>query len=180
MPLADALIAQVVPVVSRAIEMNGPAELLGAQVTVPQGMNRRETLKQMARAHHLGIMLQGGVVSLASGNTPGQFGSKPANLESNQITAPATPVKVTKVWHIDQGQMLSTAMLDWATQWNWKLIWKADIDFRIAAPVTLEDNFLEGVGQMLDAYKNGDRPLWGDWNETQKVLVISEPSRSRR
>lgn len=194
MELADALIAQVVPAVGGAISLSGPQDLLSKKVNVPQGLNRIDTLGHMAQEHQLGIVIQGKTVSL--------MGATSAHNPSNHVpiivsettvatavdTAVATvdttggePVTVTtapqtKTWDIPVGMMLSTAMLHWAEQWGWTLIWQADIDYRIAAPIHIEANFLDGVSQVLAAYRQAHRPLWGDWQEQQKILVIREPS----
>lgn len=171
MPLADALIAQVVPVVGKTIELNGSVELLSKKVNVIKGANRIDTLRNMATNEGLGIVIQGNLVSLSGSGAPRLA---QAGVHTSQM--PAEVVKVTKTWHIDTGSMLSTAMLEWAGQWGWKLIWKADVDYRISAPITLDGDFLENVSTVLDAYRGSDRPLWGDWNEQQRVLVIREPS----
>lgn len=172
MPLADALIAQVVPVVGKAIELNGPPELLNKRVTLVKGADRITTLKNMANAERLGIFVQGELVTLASGNTPLPASAGAATFGGGHQVA--EPLKITKTWHIEPGTMLSTAMLDWASQWDWKLIWQADVDYRIAARINVDGDFLDAVGEVLDAYKRADRPLWGDWNEDQRLLVIRE------
>ena len=177
MPLADALIAQVVPVVGKAIELNGAPELLNKRVTLIKGASRIETLRAMATTEKLGVMIQGNLVSLAGADTPRLPAAQiSTSLPSNMAHLPTELVPVTKPWHLAAGSMLSTSMLDWANKWGWKLIWKADVDYRIAADINIEADFLDGVGRVLDAYKTGDRPLWGDWNDEQKVLVIREPS----
>lgn len=175
MPLADALIAQVVPVVGTAIELNGDPALLNTSVVVGQGASRQSTLESLASNHGLTIFLQGTRVTVASGKTPSQG-------EILAQAGPATPEPVapppepTKVWHIPKGSMLSTAILEWANEWGWELIWRADVDYRIAADIRLDATFLDGVGKVLEAYRAGNRPLWGDWNDEQKVLVIREPN----
>jgi len=174
MPLAAALIAQIRPVVGRAIEINGPEGLLAHPVFVEKGKSRIETLRQMAMAADVGILIQGNAVSLASAGTPG-----PSHLDGRIQTQPvasAEPLVVKKDWDLKVGAMLSTELMQWAQDWGWRVVWKANVDYRIAAPIHVHDTFLGGVGQVLDAYKNGNRPLWGDFNKAQKVLVIREPS----
>ena len=224
MPLADALIAQVVPVVGKAIELSGSPELLTRRVNLVNGSNRLDTLKTMASGEGIGIAINGTTVTLTGSGAPIQNNtfpkpvmpattvaavpavvpasttppavipavtSNPLPVVSGTVTTPiggtvttpiaiAKPMKAIKTWQLQSGTMLSTAMLDWADKWGWKLIWKAEVDYRIAAPITIDGDFLDAVGQVLDAYKAADRPLWGDWNDEQKVLVVREPSNRDR
>lgn len=215
MPLADALIAQIVPTVGAAIELNGPLALMTKKVVVPKGQDRISTLNALASKSGLNISLSGTTVT-ASGSgaqMPAQIVAQStpiAPLAAESISTstaasasdPVSTIRVTEVtvkgtesinggapqpivpavhhitkqWKIAQGEMLSVSIQKWAEQWNWKLIWKADVDFRMVAPLTLDTDFLDGVGQILDAYRFGDRPLWGDWNELQRILVVREPS----
>lgn len=188
MPLADALIAQIVPVVGQAIEINASPEVLERRVLVPRDKNRLDTLREMAVAHTVGIHIEGNQVSIAtpwgatekiaeSTNTEGQEVvaiSAPGTATTDGVTSPAP--RLSKTWRIEPGGMLSSALLDWAEQWGWQLVWKADVDYRIVAPIELNVDFLGGVEQVLNAYRQANRPLLGDWNDTQKVLVVREPT----
>lgn len=171
MPLADALIAQVVPVVGGAISLAGSPMLLDRDVTLDKGLSRLNTITRMARANNLGIFIQGKTVSLAGPDTRSETAAVPG---AGVVITPVA--KDTKAWNIEVGTMLSTAVLDWAQKWGWTLIWKADVDYRMVAPINIEANFLDGVAKVLDAYRGGDRPLWGDWQSEQKILVIREPN----
>lgn len=181
MPLADALIAQVVPVVGGAIELDGPPELLTRQVVVPTGATRRATLQAVADGHALSINITGNKVTLASNQSSvlpvSQAGAVATVVAAGAQAQPdLPPPEPVMSWQIPKGTMLSTAMLEWANKWGWELIWKADVDYRIAADISMNETFLNGVGKVLEAYRAGNRPLWGDWNDDQKVLVIREPN----
>lgn len=188
MPLADALIAQIVPAVGGAIELNAQPSLLGKTVVVPHGANRISTLSQLAKTENIGVMIAGNTVSLAS---PEMAAVAPAFMGGSNTVVPGVdvtnsqmsqtqPLRATKSFSASKGTMLSSALLEWAKQWGWDLVWKADVDYRIAAPINLNDDFLGVAASLLDAYRDSNRPLWGDWNESQKVLVIREPSSGRQ
>src|SRR3546814_13270176 len=74
MPMADAVLAQIVPV-KGAILLDGEAALLQRKVQVVKGMNRKDTLVAMAKATGVTINLSNGntvVVSQAQiGTVPG-------------------------------------------------------------------------------------------------------------
>ena len=82
-------------------------------------------------------------------------------------------LKTMKHWAMPAGGMLSAAIEAWAKQWGWKIVWKVDSDFRIATAVDIDDDFLGGIEQVLDAYSATPHPLWGDAHESQKLLVIT-------
>src|SRR3546814_16201048 len=100
MPMADAVLAQIVPV-KGAILLDGEAALLQRKVQVVKGMNRKDTLVAMAKATGVTINLSNGntvVVSPAQiGTVPGitvQETSTPGNevatQTSNATTLPST------------------------------------------------------------------------------------------
>jgi len=176
MPLSDALIAHVVPILGRAIELSGQAALLDRRVTISKDVaySRLESLQQIARTQNIDIVVRGSVVTL------GDIGMSGATAAAVEQATPQITFPITKTWVIPSGVMLSGAMLDWAKEWDWHLVWQADVDYRISAPIVLTGDFLQTVGQILDAYRTSNRPLWGDWNSQQKILIIREPgSRDR-
>lgn len=184
MALADALIAQIVPAVGKAISLSGAPELLSQFVVVPQGLNRVDTLNHVANALQIGVELHGTTVTLIrAGQAPvaPSVRSQPTQESVTATSALAVTIVESnsgaqkKSWNIPIGTMLSVAMRQWAEKWGWTLIWNADVDYRIAAPIHIQADFIEGVTQVLDAYRRSDRPLWGDWQEQQKILVVREP-----
>jgi len=166
MPLSDVLIAHVVPTIGRAIELNGASALLDRRVNAIKGLSRLETLQHIARENQIKILVQGPIVTLSENNALGKTDTAILPIE--------------RTWHIPAGHLLSTAILEWAKEWNWNLIWQADVDYRISAPIVLTGDFLQTVGQVLDAYKSSNRPLWGDWNREQKILIVREPTNRER
>lgn len=215
MALSDALIAQIVPVLGTAIELDGSAEVFTRNVVVAEGLSRAQTIQKLATDYGLAIALVGNgvaVVDVAEANRmavaqelaqtrqpvagsiePGRtqagglaHASHPLNLSFRDgvmheridpaLQAAAKQAEPVMSWTIERGTMLSTSMLEWAKKWGWELIWKADVDYRISADIHLQDTFLGAVGDVLEAYSSSNRPLWGDWNDEQKVLVIHEPN----
>jgi len=167
MPLSDALIAHIVPVTGGAIQLNGSPALLERRVDVAKvdSLSRIDSLARIANVQNIDITIQGSTVILAA------VGAAPELAQT-----PFVPiVPVGRTWTIPAGAMLSGAILDWAKEWDWNLIWQADVDYRISAPIVLTGDFLDTVGKVLDAYRLSPRPLWGDWNREQKVLVVREP-----
>ena len=188
MNLSDALIAQIVPVAGAAIELGGAADLLDRKVVIGKGMNRKETLQNMAEQAQVSVKVEGTLVTISTEPAPTQAApalatldpaaqKKPrTNLADVSIPVPVAPAKESKTWKIDPGTMLSVAVLSWADQWGWKVVWQASIDYRIEAPIAITGDFLDGISEIIDAYRTSNRPLWGDWNDAQRVLVIREPN----
>lgn len=194
MPLADALISLYFPVFNSAVEINAEPFMLNKKVFVTKGLSRKEL------AHSIGVQLnahirhQGNEVTVVTFGDPtvDYITAAPAPRHSPPITtvAPSVnlgvevdivevetmPILDTKTWLVKEGDMLSTSMLKWSKEWGWRLIWQASVDYRIAADIRIVDSYLGGVEKILSAYGNAPQPLWGDWNESQKVLVVSEPS----
>ena len=202
MPIADAVIAQVVPI-RGAVKLDGDAQLLSRKVSLVQGQSRYETLLQMAKQAGLSIDLsQGNEVRIL----PARVGASAQTVASEQIRVtesavttdsqgnpvpvPGTEVEVQveqvtpqaqeaivpdPTWVIDRGVMLSAGMRKWFEEQGWQLVWRAKVDYQIVAPVRITDDFLSAVDKMLDAYKNADRPLIGYAHEAQRVIVVTEP-----
>lgn len=191
MPLSNALIAQIAPAVGGAIQLNGSDALLDRHVIVPQGLSRADTLREASKQSNININVTGKKVTFSEAAT--SIAGTPAPVASvasrhvatavipgvtEQVAQPQPIPEPKKTWHLKEGDMLSTAMMEWSKEWGWTLIWNASVDYRIAAPITINETFLGGMGKILSAYKRAQRPLWGDWNEQQKVLVINEPKSS--
>jgi len=169
MRLADVLIAHIVPVVGQAITFHGTLSLLDKKIEIAkrEPISRIDSLIRIAQLHHIDMTVQGTTVALSETGK----GSVMPTAALSDTTAQVGE----RTWRIDSGVMLSSAMMDWAKQWGWVLIWQADVDYRVAAPIVLTGDFLDTVGQVLDAYKVSARPLWGDFNREQRVLVVREP-----
>lgn len=190
MNLSDALIAQIVPVAGAAIELSGQPDLLDKKVVVGKGLNRKDTLQDMAEQASVSVTVNGTIVSISAEPVVSTATARTAETSHKaksgfadasipvQVAPPAKP-KESKTWKIDPGTMLSTAVMIWADQWGWKVVWQAQIDYRIEAPISLSGDFLDGISEVIEAYQSSNRPLWGDWNDTQKVLVIREPGGAR-
>lgn len=203
MTIASALIAQAVPVVGGSVQFAGPIDLLSRTTYVGQGPDRLVVLQNSVKTANVAVTIKGHVLTLSSTGEPpkaqvsapmaaaptASTAAKPGTKILPGITIPpaktasvsdlvrnAQPVALRKTWNLSSGSMLSSEMSAWAKQWGWNLVWNAEMDYRIATPVTINDTFLGGVQQILNAYRHSDRPLWGDFNDKQKVLVISEPA----
>ena len=202
MPIADAVIAQVVPI-RGAVKLDGDAQLLSRKVSLVQGQSRYETLLQMAKQAGLSIDLSQGkevrVLPARVGASAQTVASKQIRVtesavttdsQGNPVPVPGTEVEVQveqvnpqvqeaivpdPTWVIDRGVMLSAGMRKWFEEQGWQLVWRAKVDYQIVAPVRITDDFLSAVDKMLDAYKNADRPLIGYAHEAQRVIVVTEP-----
>ena len=188
MSIASALIAQVVPVVGGTVQFAGPADLLSRTTYVSHGATRLDVLQTAVKTANVAVDLKGNVITLSSTGEAPVSAATPAQAlpaasatpeQMAQMAQSAEPVAIKKIWNLTPGAMLSSELTAWAKQWGWNLVWNADMDYRIATPVTINDTFLGGVQQILDAYRDSERPLWGDFNDKQQVLVISEPDTSR-
>jgi len=64
MRLAEALIAQIVPISGGPVELDIPAKMLTRYVTIQTGMTRQVTLQDMARVHKINLTIVGKKVSV--------------------------------------------------------------------------------------------------------------------
>lgn len=108
-------------------------------------------------------------------------------LVSRQMYQPQSPKRndyVVRSWHIQKNKSLEQTLSNFANQVGWTLIWKTeDIDYPIVAPAVINTDFSGKngiVNQMMRSTQDQDFPLFAQWNQQNKVVVITRRKSTRR
>lgn len=79
-----------------------------------------------------------------------------------------------KVWSLQpEDKRLSLALLRWAQQAGWQLVWEAERDFLIDSSLHLSGDFLKSVGTVMQSLASTDYPLQAKANRNTLTLRIS-------
>jgi hypothetical protein len=79
-----------------------------------------------------------------------------------------------KVWSLGpQDKKLSLALMRWAQQAGWQIVWEADRDFTIESSLHLSGDFIKSVGAVMQSLATSDYPLQAKANRSTLTLRIS-------
>jgi hypothetical protein len=79
-----------------------------------------------------------------------------------------------KVWSLQpEDKRLSLALLRWAQQAGWQIVWEAERDFVIDSSLHLSGDFLKSVGTVMQSLASTDYPLQAKANRSTLTLRIS-------
>lgn len=90
----------------------------------------------------------------------------------------ATPAPVVAqtaaagIWDAKVGSTLSRTLAEWGARAGWQVVWRADFDYRIAAPLAYRGEFLDAVSGIVGDFASAQRPLQAEMYRN-RVLVIS-------
>jgi hypothetical protein len=199
MPLADSLIAQLVPIVG-PIRMEGDASLLQTPVVIPQGVARSAALRTVAERAGVVVRLKGSVVSVEPmrvipmgiaeqmGGSGQPFGGAPllasnygvsASMPAVSPTAPSFPQQPAfnptpiERWasQSDKGMTLKQVITDWAARTGqWKVRWRGT-DYP-APDMEWSGDFLEAVDRTMTPYLRVSRPIEVVLHKDQWILEV--------
>ncbi len=105
-----------------------------------------------------------------------------ATADLNAAAGGAAANKKT-TWELRAGKSLQENLEGWAREAGWKLVWRPDFKFMIAADVTLNGAF-EGddgvVARVTSAYRNSENPIIPEFFLANRVVEIRELSNNLR
>ncbi|WP_454740406.1 TcpQ domain-containing protein [Cupriavidus necator] len=199
MPLADSLIAQLVPILG-PIRLEGESGLLQTPVVIPQGVARSAALRTVAERAGVVVRVKGSVVSiepmrvspmaLAEQLGPArQLSSSPLAPPVYQDPAALLPVARPAgspapqpsfnpapierwVSQSDKGMTLKQVLKEWVDRTGqWMLRWNASTDYP-APDMEWSGDFLDAVDRTMTPYMRVKRPIEMVLHKEQGILEV--------
>lgn len=101
------------------------------------------------------------------------------------VTKPITgtlvkSVEIGREWVARSGTTLKESITDWASHatcvrgGSWIVMWPTNVDYGIAAPVTMKGSFEEAIVKMFDLYSAAEKPLYVLANRNQCTIAVDD------
>lgn len=81
-------------------------------------------------------------------------------------------VDASAKWTVERGVMLSEMLSAWGEEAGYNVVWRSSHDYVVETDVVINGTFPEAAGQVIEAYKDANPPLVGDFYLSQRVLVV--------
>lgn len=113
------------------------------------------------------------------------FASLPAIVAGNAAIAQSAQAKAENfdapeaerpggIWEARVDTTLRQTIGEWSRKAGWQLVWRAEIDYRIAAPLAYRGRFLDALGAIFRDYATAERPLHVDVYRNRVIVVSPE------
>ncbi|WP_353980873.1 TcpQ domain-containing protein [Salinicola endophyticus] len=96
-----------------------------------------------------------------------------ASPQKKAAIAPVTQARAIPEWTLDTGQSLREGLDEWSTRAHWRLVWSADYDYQLRAPLRFSGDFLAALQSVSETYRRAKRPLYVDTYPSQRLVVVS-------
>lgn len=180
-PLADALISLYFPVVNEAVELDAVSALLDQKVSIQKGTSRTQAVNSIESQLGVEVSLNGSTVTVKDQRGPVATASYDevavTEIIAHEHQEPASygePIGAS-AWSLRSGEMLSDELKTYTQDNDIKLIWDAQVDYKISVPFAMNKGTpLANIQAVLALYDKSSMPLQHVWYNKQNLILIKD------
>lgn len=177
MPVADALIFLHFTALGHSVELEPlPDDMAQLVIPIEPNISRKQAIDSISSQAHIQINYSGKKITVSpKGN--GLSPSTTYDVATVQAAQPVAAAPVRSTWSLSEGKMLSDELNGYAAKNNIKVIWKADVDYKIAVGFSMSEGTpIKTIQSVLALYEKSSMPLEHQWYGAQGLLIIQDKS----